>query len=72
MKDIKITIPKNYMNCDVSVNNVFICNTNISCEFYKFECPLPTPDGKWVIRNYVEFERKRVLTLTDKEEFTNE
>jgi hypothetical protein len=52
-KIIKIEIPKNFYNCDVTVCNNFIANSNNSADWKTLKFPLPKPLGKkWKILRY--------------------
>lgn len=49
-KFIEIRIPKGFMNCDVTINNNFIADTNDSENWDTLKFPLPK--GKWSIHSY--------------------
>jgi len=49
-KFIEIKIPKGFMNCDVTINNNFIADTNDSENWDTLKFPLPK--GKWSIHSY--------------------
>lgn len=51
-KYIDIQIPKNFMNCAVTVSNHFIADTNDINNWDTLKFPLPEPKNKWEIYSY--------------------
>ena len=51
-KTIEIQIPKNFMNCGVSIKNNFVADTNNSQNWDTLCFPLPKPKHKWNIKSY--------------------
>lgn len=47
MKTLDIKIPRNFMNCAITIDNYFVADTNNSKEWDTLRFPLP--DGKWHI-----------------------
>jgi hypothetical protein len=65
---IKIVLPIGYMNCGVSVDNVFISDTNNSAAFDVMSVPLPKPNYQWSIYKYerdADRPEKQTVVLVD-------
>lgn len=49
---IYVQIPRNFMNCAITIDNYFIANTNNSSNWDTLKFPLPKPKNKWEIKGY--------------------
>jgi hypothetical protein len=64
-KQIKIELPRGFMNVDITLDNHLIADTNNSSNWDKIKFPLPT--GKWSIDHY-ENNNKIVVLNQNKDE----
>ena len=64
MKNIKVELPKGFMNVGVSLSNHLIANTNDSSNWDTLRFPLPKPNHKWVIHSYED--DNKIVNLIDK------
>lgn len=74
-KTIEVELPKGYMNCGISDDNIFFSDTNDSSDWDTFKFPLPTPGYIWKIKTYIVSEKdslKRTVVLIDKPEIRTE
>lgn len=62
---IKVEIPKGFFNCNVSLCNHFIADTNNSEDWRTLKFPLPKPLGKkWKILRYnIVNDEKTIVEL---------
>jgi hypothetical protein len=51
-KEIKIELPKGFMNVGISTDNILIADTNDSANWDTISFPLPEPKGTWNILRY--------------------
>ena len=69
-KTIDIFYPNGWSNCDVTIDNFFIADTNDSVNWDTLKFPLPKPTYKWQIRSYGgtlgEKHNKLFVILIDK------
>jgi len=65
--EIEVQIPKNFMNCGISINNNFIADTNDSQNWDTLSFPLPKPKYKWNIysQGFKLHSNKKIVVLTD-------
>jgi hypothetical protein len=49
---IDVQIPKNFMNCGITICNKFTADTNDSKNWDTLKFPLPKPKNKWEIKSY--------------------
>lgn len=62
---ILVEIPKNFMNCDVTIDNYFVSDTNNSSDMHTLKFPLPTPKGSWEVGNIEPKKNKNIVSLVD-------
>jgi len=59
---LNVKIPKGFMNCGVTIDNIFVADTNDSANWDKISFPLPKSNYRWEIHSYLT---NNIVVLVD-------